>query len=300
MRLEGRAPLRIDFGGGWTDVPLYAEEHGGAVFSTAITKYVKGHFARPDATGLLHALRGDRSYVSYRVDIPAGSGLGSSAAQRVLWLALLKTSTNNNASRTEIARIACDLSKALGILGGKQDEYAAALGGMHLFSFDASVRAQRTDLSLQLLENMRARLVLVYSGICRVSGAIHEAVWTSYRSGNPAVRPALDGLKRVAGDMARALAAEDLDEFSTLLSENWTYQKALHHSVSNSRLDDLFDFACAHGATGGKACGAGGGGCFIFMAGPGQSEALRTALRSRHVDIIDFDFDSYGVFIKKA
>jgi D-glycero-alpha-D-manno-heptose-7-phosphate kinase len=300
MRLKARAPLRIDFAGGWTDVPFYAEDQGGAVVNAAITRYVTGHISRPDTSGILHALRGDRSYVSYSLELPAGSGLGSSAAQNVLWLAMVKTSVNNTSSRSEIAEMACRLSEMLGILGGKQDEYAAALGGIHFFSFDGTVRAERLDLPLPFQDEMRSRLVLAHSGRSRLSGSIHEHVWSQYRTGNRTVHAALDGLKRVATEMRYSLGQQNLDDFSTLLSENWAYQKELHSSVTNSDLDDLFDFAAKHGARGGKACGAGGGGCCVFAVGEEDSNRLQTALRTRKLDVIDFEFDSYGVFVTKG
>lgn len=300
MRLKARAPLRVDFAGGWTDVPSYAEDRGGAVVNAAITRYVTGQIARPDLTGILHALRGDRSYASYSLDLPSGSGLGASAAQNVLWLAMVKTSINNTSSRSEIAEMACRLSEMLGILGGKQDEYAAALGGIHFFSFNGAVEAHRLDLPLPFQDEMRSRLVLVYSGKSRLSGSIHEYVWSRYRGGNETVRAALDGLKRVAMEMKDTLAQQNLDDFSKLLSENWAYQKELHSSVTSPELDDLFAYAGRHGAQGGKACGAGGGGCCLFAVEAGSSERLKSAFRNRKIDVIDFDFDSYGVFVTKG
>lgn len=300
MRLKARAPLRIDFAGGWTDVPFYAEDKGGAVLNAAITRYVTGQIARPDATGILHALRGDRSYASYSLDLPSGSGLGSSAAQNVLWLAMVKTSINNTSSRSEIAEMACRLSEMLGILGGKQDEYAAALGGIHFFTFDGTVEAHPLDLPLSFQDEMRSRLVLVYSGKSRLSGSIHEHVWSGYTAGHGPVHAALNGLKRVAHEMRAALEQQNFEVFSDLLNQNWAYQKELHPSVTSHELDDLFDFAQAHGARGGKACGAGGGGCCVFAVEAGGSEQLRAALKTKKLEVIDFDFDTYGVFVRKG
>src|SRR5207245_133704 len=129
-------------------------------------------------------------------------------------------SINNTSSRSEIAEMACRLSEMLGILGGKQDGYAAALGGIHYFSFNGTVKAQRLDLPLPFQDEMRSRLVLVYSGKSRLSGSIHEHVWSRYREGNHPVRAALDGLKRVATEMTDALGRQNLDDFSNMLSEN--------------------------------------------------------------------------------
>ncbi|HEX6509798.1 MAG TPA: GHMP kinase [Chloroflexota bacterium] len=300
MRYEARAPLRIDFAGGWTDVPFYAEEKGGAVLNAAITRYVTGHVSRPDVSGLLKAIRSDKSYVAYSLELPSGAGLGSSAAQNVLWLAMLKTSLSNTADRAEIADMACRLANLLGILGGKQDEYASALGGIHFFSFDAGVRADRIHLPLPFLEELRSRLVLVYSGTSRISSSIHERVWERYRDGDARVIEALGGLKRVAEVMRRTLIAQNLDDLASLMSENWSYQKELDESVTSTDLDDLFDFARRHGARGGKACGAGGGGCCVFVAEAGRAASLRSAFRSRRLSLVDFDFDTYGVFVRKG
>jgi D-glycero-alpha-D-manno-heptose-7-phosphate kinase len=84
------------------------------------------------------------------------------------------------------------------------------------------------------------------------------------------------------------------------LNENWVHQKALHQSISSSELDDLVAFALRNGAIGGKACGAGGGGCLIFLAAPGQGDRLRRALRQRMKEVIEFGFDSQGVFLSKG
>ena len=300
MRYRARAPLRIDFGGGWTDVPIYAESEGGAVLNAAITRYAHGFIARPDAAGVLHALRGDRSYVSYSLDLPVGVGLGASAAQTVLWVTLVKTSIANVSDRREIAEIACQIARLLGIVGGKQDEYASSLGGLTFFTFDQSVHPQRLDLPSNLLARLRSRLVLVYSGKRRLSSSIHESVWSRYRQREPTVVRALASLRQLAGSMKDALLVSDLDAFGALLSENWANQKALDASVSNPLLDDIFEFATKNGALGGKACGAGGGGCLLFLAAEDQADRLRTALNRRNLRPIDFDFDSHGVYLTSA
>ena len=299
MRYTARAPLRIDFGGGWTDVPIYAEREGGAVLNAAITRYVTGMIARPETHGLLHALRGDRSYVSYQLDLPVGAGLGASAAQTVLWVTLVKTTIANVSERRDIAEIACQIGGLLGIMGGKQDEYASALGGITYYTFGDTVHAQHLNLDSSLADELRSRLVLVYTGTPRMSGTIHERVWGRYERAEPSVVGALATLKRVAGDMRDALAARDLDAFADLLNENWESQKALDTFITNDRLDEIFDFAARHGARGGKACGAGGGGCAVFLAARGDEDRLREAFRSRKLQIVDFDFDTYGVFLSK-
>jgi D-glycero-alpha-D-manno-heptose-7-phosphate kinase len=300
MRYKARAPLRIDFGGGWTDVPMYAEEHGGAVLNAAITRYAHGSigvFPRPFPSSLLSRAA---SGVSYTVDAPPGSGLGTSAAQNVLWVTLVKTTVANVSSRQEIAEIACQVGKLLGIVGGKQDEYASALGGIHYFSFGDTVEAERLDVTPGLADELRNRLVLVYSGDSRISGSIHDRVWERYRAHEKRVVDALSELRRLASEMKESLFASDYRAFGRLLSENWKCQKALDGSVSTARLDAIVESALRAGASGGKACGAGGGGCLLFACEPDVRSSLMTTLSGAGLQVLDFDFDTYGVYLTKG
>jgi D-glycero-alpha-D-manno-heptose-7-phosphate kinase len=300
MRYAARAPLRIDFGGGWTDVPEYSRVHGGAVLSAAITRYVRGSIARPAADGVAHVLRGDRSYLSYSLDVPTGAGLGASAAQTVLWVTLVKTTIANVSDRAEVAEIACEIARLLGVEGGKQDEYSSALGGVNLFTFSDTVHSERLSLSTSFADELRSRLVLVYCGARRFSGRLHEQVWARYRLGDADVLDSLGKLSRVARDMKGALEAQDLQGFGELLTENWECQKVLHPSISTPRLDEIVTAALAGGALGGKACGAGGGGCLVFLAKSGEEERLRQILKRGKSSIIEFDFDTYGVHLTKG
>jgi D-glycero-alpha-D-manno-heptose-7-phosphate kinase len=300
VRYKGRAPLRIDFGGGWTDVSIYAEAEGGAVLNAAITHYVRGSIGPTPRLDVARRLRGERSYVSYGLDLPIGAGLGASAAQTVLWVALVKTAIANVTERSQIAEMACQIASTLGILGGKQDEYAAALGGIRYYTFASAVREESLRLSPPFVSQLRDRLVLVYSGQSRLSADIHTHVWGHFRSGEPSTVRALAGLRQLAGEMKHALLASDLAAFAQLLNDNWSHQKSLHPSVTTQRLDEIFELARNNGAQGGKACGAGGGGCLLFLTEEGQAERLRAALKDRRLQLIDFDFDDYGVYITRG
>jgi D-glycero-alpha-D-manno-heptose-7-phosphate kinase len=218
----------------------------------------------------------------------------------VLWVALVKTTIANVADRTEIAEIACQIGGLLGIVGGKQDEYASALGGISYFTFRDTVRAERLELDRAFAEELRSRLVLVYSGASRVSGAIHEHVWARYRRGEPRVISALHRLRELADEMRDTLVTHDLDAFGRLLSENWECQTHLDSSVSYSELDAVIDLAGSSGALGGKACGAGGGGCLVFLAREGETERLRSSLVHAGLRSLDVGFDTYGVHLRKA
>jgi D-glycero-alpha-D-manno-heptose-7-phosphate kinase len=206
----------------------------------------------------------------------------------------------NVSSRAEIADIACQVGNLLGIVGGKQDEYASALGGIHYFSFNDAVESERLDSSPSLADDLRSRLVLVYSGDSRISGSIHDRVWERYRVGNRAVLDALSRLRDLAGAMKESLLTRDYDVFGRLLTENWECQKALDATVTTPRLDAIMDSAMRAGATGGKACGAGGGGCLVFYAPPERHNSLATSMARDGLQVLDFDFDTYGVYLTKA
>lgn len=300
MRYSARAPLRIDFGGGWTDVPFYAREHGGAVLNAAITRYARGSIGVGEQRLPTRLLSRLAHGVQYDVDMPPGTGLGTSAAQTVLWVTLVKTTVANVASRAEIAEIACQIAELLGIVGGKQDEYASALGGVHYFRFGSAVEAERLDVSPSLVDELRSRLVLAYSGESRISGSIHDRVWERYRERDARVMAALAELHRLASAMRDCLLVQDIDTFGRLLSENWTCQKALDPSVTTARLDAIVDRALANGAIGGKACGAGGGGCLVFCCAEGRRGSVVAALERDGVNIVPFDFDTYGVYLTKG
>lgn len=281
-------------------MPIYSDEHGGAVLNAAITQYAHGSISQGEGADFLSRIRREQTGVSYRVDVPPGSGLGASAAQTVLWVALVKTTIANTSDRREVAQIACQIGQLLGIVGGKQDEYASALGGISFLTFGDSVEAERLELDRTLASDLRSRLILVYSGASRMSGSIHERVWARYRSKESGVVAALHRLRELAGEMKEALLTRDLQSFGQLLDENWSCQKALDPSVTYSELDGVMELAAANGSIGGKACGAGGGGCLIFLAKEGEKDRVLAALRMKRLQIIDFDFDTYGVHLTKG
>ncbi len=285
MRVIARAPVRIDLAGGWTDVPCFAAAEGGAVLNAAIDQHVTGELV---SDGGMH--------VSYSTSIPSGAGLGTSAALNVVWLALVKTAMGRRLLREEVAEQAFALENLLGVLGGKQDQYAAALGGIHLFRFTSEgTDVERLDLGSRPIAELGRRLVLCYSGEARLSGDIHQHVWSGYRAGDTQVGAALRRLAQIALEMKEALVTGDLTVLAELLAENWACQKQLHPSITNPSVDALFELALKGGAVSGKACGAGGGGCLLFFCQPEAVGRLREALSEGGARMIDFAFDFEGL-----
>ncbi len=327
--LRSRAPIRIDLAGGWTDVPPYSTEQGGVVVNAAINRYsyctlrlrpdpaIHIYSADFDATvqvagfaelvydGTLDLIKaairrlgirqGLELYV--RCDAPPGSGTGSSASMGVALVAALNLLQTEKLSAHEMARLAHLLEiEELQNAGGKQDQYAAALGGMSFMEFhDPAVEVSPLHLAPATRYELEKRLVMCYTGRSRVSGNIISTVMGAYRAGVPRTVQALHTLKRIAVDMKSALLRGDLLAFGELLQENWENQKRLDPSVTNSTIDELFELARQSGAQGGKALGAGGGGCVLFYAAADQEHRLRRTLAERGLQLIDFTFDFEGV-----
>ena len=300
MIVTSRAPVRIDFAGGWTDVDIFAKGAGGAVLNATIDKYVTGRMEIHD--GLVNTDGGQQEgiAVSYQSDLPAGSGLGTSSALNVVWLSLVKTRVNNTEDKKTIAGLAYELEAILGILGGKQDQYASALGGLNFMTFGEQVDVERLEVPAETVRELEDGLVLCYTGKQRLSGNIHENVWESYRKGSPETVNALFNLRNIAFSMRYVLLSGKLDEFADLMNQNWECQKKLDLSVCNDQIDELFDEAFKHGAIGGKACGAGGGGCVLFYAEPNRRADVEETVQRLGSRVIPFKFEFDGLQVSSV
>lgn len=312
--IEARAPTRIDFGGGWTDVPPYAQEQGGFVCNVAITRYatvrLEAHdsstdAAAPDpeqalATAALRvaACSGVRAHAHN--DFPLGAGLGGSSAAGVAMMgaieawrtlesaealapvapaaaqSLLRGVPANRAALAEASRRV--EVEELHIAGGRQDHYAAAFGGALGLRFGEAVVTQRLALTHATARALESRCLLVYTGQSRISGTTIRAVLDAYTARAPGVLRALERMKTLAEAMADALVIGDIDALGMLVDEHWQHQRALHPAITTPLIDRIIDVATAAGAIGGKALGASGGGCVVLVAARGFEEPVRRAV----------------------
>jgi len=341
--LRGRAPVRIDFSGGWTDVAIFTEESKGLVVNATIDIYsyvtvkkllnggheenlknntvriysadfdiyeeaeevkqleYNGNVDLAKAAIKLMEIEGGLELIT-RSNAPAGSGLGTSASMGVALIGALSAFKNLPLLPYELAEQASLIERQeLGILGGKQDHYASAIGGINFMEFiGEEVKVSKLQLSQDILYELEKNLVLCYTGKSRLSGDIHRKVREAYETKEKGTRQALRNLKSIALEMKNALLREDLKIFGELLNENWKNQKALHHSVTNPQIESIFEIAMANGAIGGKACGAGGGGCLLFYAQPDREHLVRKKLQEANVSVIDFNFEFNGLQTWKA
>ncbi|WP_396221090.1 hypothetical protein [Gemmatimonas sp.] len=268
------APSRLDFGGGWTDVPPYPEERGGFVCNLAIERRarvtLRPTVADPHHLPLVAAALRRADYagqVTIASDFPIGAGLGGSSAAGVAVVAAIAAAQEQRPDPAEIAERSRALEvEEMGIAGGRQDHYAAAFGGALGLTFGDTVLVERIPLSAAARNALETRITLVYTGESRLSGDTITAVLDAYRDRTPRVVEALDRMAVLARGMRSALHAADVTTLAALVDEHWIHQRALHPRITTARIDALERAGRAAGAQGLKALGASGGGCVMLFS----------------------------------
>ena len=329
MKIRSRAPIRMDFAGGWTDVPPFSKREGGAVINATINRYTYATLIPRSDDGIRIISADFDTYVEVkdfkqleydgnldlikaaikvlgvesgmdlyiRCDAPPGSGTGSSSSISVALIGLLNTLQEEKLSPHEIAKLGRVLElQELHIAGGKQDYYASVLGGINYLEFeDPAVSNSALKVSDYVIAEMEKHMVLCYTGKSRLSGNIISTVMGAYERGEGKTTQALFNLKRIAQDMKSALLTGRMKQFASLLGENWKNQKKLDESTTNPQIEKLFEVAYANGALGGKALGAGGGGCILLYCDDNREHEVRKALTKAGGQIIDFNFEFQGL-----
>lgn len=307
-----RTPLRISLVGGGTDLESFYSRAHGAVVSFAINKYVyviindkfdgrlRLSYSQTENVDDVSELKHDlvRSCLEmYKIktgleivsvaDIPGGgTGLGSSSSFTVGLIRALEEHYNHRIvggfpiSTGGYAEVAYEVEKRAGHYAGKQDQYAAAYGGINLIEF--TKRSVRVTPIHANIEKISQNFSLYYTGITRSADAILKEQSKAYND---------EEKFRVGIEMARMARKlkEDLEEENPIyvghyLHENWMLKKQLHGNISNPKIDQWYEKARNAGAIGGKLCGAGGGGFLLFYAHPENHAAIESALGLRRVD----------------
>lgn len=327
MRITCKAPVRIDFAGGFTDVEPYCKERGGAVINATLGLYsnVSLNLRRGDNLRLIsldyeesEEVRSIREMeyggnldllkaglkrmgvdlggeVRVWCDAPPGAGLGGSAATAVCLIFALDKLRGGNMKPEEIAEVAHRLEKEeLGIWGGRQDQYASALGGFLFMEFSGEgVRWQRLKLRGEFIKELESRLVLCYTGRSRLSGTIVGEVMGRYKREKD-VEKLLDEMKEIAYIIKEAFIKEDIEKIGRLMKENWERQKRLMEGISNPEIEEIFRLA-GEETVGGKAMGAGGGGCLLFLGREKKAGKLKEKLEGKGLRILAVRFVSKGM-----
>jgi D-glycero-alpha-D-manno-heptose-7-phosphate kinase len=274
------APVRIDFAGGTTDISPFKDKYGGCVLNAAINRYVVGKLSVNDK----------KTHLEYTGNIPTSSGLGTSGVMNLVWLSLIsqKIDKLDDNAKKKLSETVYGIEQAMGLVGGKQDQYAAAYGGINLMSFNKDeVKVERLKLSKNFIKKLEEKLVLVYTGKPHFSGNTNGAMMDDLRKGKN--NDNLFRIKKIALEMKNALLKEDLDRFAELLNEETEERKKLHKSIVPKSTQDIITLAKKNGAIAAKVCGSGGGGSILLF---GDKKKLKKIFKEK---VIEFKFDFQGL-----
>ena len=318
--------MRLDFAGGWTDVPPFSAREGGVVVNAAIGLrahvelqlggallrlvsaelgetlecanaggLVPGKLALLTAALRMFPVLGGFTLTT-RCDAPPGSGLGSSGALGVALVGALTRARQDSMSQQDVADQAWQVETIEAQLpGGKQDQYAAALGGFHRLTFrDPDVGIEPLTLDPAFAAALERQTLICYTNKSRVSGDTISRVMGAYERGDSKVTGALRGLKETGNAMADALRAADLARVGALLTENWKQQQALDPGMRTAEMAQLEHAAQKAGALGGKAAGAGAGGCMFFVM-RGDARQAATAVAGDGAKVLPLSWVREGV-----
>jgi D-glycero-alpha-D-manno-heptose-7-phosphate kinase len=316
-----RSPLRITLGGGGTDLPSYYRENEGFLVSAAIDKYVYVNVMRPFTPGIylkysqlehvnqiadvkhpiireslrLLDFKTPQIEITTLADIPAGTGLGSSGSFTTALLKALYAHRRRHLHQEELAELACHIEiDRLGEPVGKQDQYAAALGGVTCFTFhkDDRVTARPLNISMDTFFDLEDNLLLFFTGYSRSAGSILKDQNVRTKSSDDEMLKNLHYVKDLGYKSMEVLEEGDTAAFGEIMHEHWLHKKQRSSGMSNPQIDVWYDLAMNNGAVGGKLVGAGGGGFLMFMAK--DRNKLRHTMSSAGLEEVRFRFDFEG------
>jgi D-glycero-alpha-D-manno-heptose-7-phosphate kinase len=299
-----QTPYRVSFAGGGTDLPAFYRNEAGAVLSTAIKRhmYVTVHgrfdptirvaYTRTETAARVADLEHELVRESMRLleidepieittigDVPGGTGMGSSSSLTVGLLTALSAYRGRIVGAEQLARDACRIE--IDILKkpiGRQDQYAAAYGGLNYIRFnpDSSVVVEPVPVHQEVLAELERQTLLIYTNQTRSA----DGILSRQSAGTADKMTALRSMRDLADEMRQTLvgAKPDLGAFAGLLHRGWELKRSLGFGISDSGIDRVYEMARKNGARGGKLLGAGGGGFVLLMAPPDAHDRIRQAL----------------------
>ncbi len=315
-----KTPFRISFAGGGSDLPDFYERYGGCVLSTSINRYcyISIHPYFDSRYTLLkyseNELVEELPQIRHRIfncvlnemqlhgveitstaDVPGGTGLGSSSTFTVGLLHTVNCYRGKYLSKGTLAAKACQVEIVkLGSPIGKQDQYAAAFGGLNFIRFhpDGAVSVSPIVMQPETFQKLQENLVMFYTGDVRSANSILVEQKKNISSQEKVKN--LQKMCTLAEDMKAALEHDDLSSFGRLLHDGWELKRTLASGITNPAIDEAYETAMENGALGGKLLGAGGGGFLLFYCPPERQEQLRVALRMRP---FPFSFEKDGTSV---
>jgi D-glycero-alpha-D-manno-heptose-7-phosphate kinase len=328
--IEAVAPLRVSLVGGGTDFPHWFVDHGGAVLSATIDHFVRVRLApRADRQVTVRSLDLDR-LVEYHLDqdpvydgvmdlakaaiarigvptgidveisseAPPGSGLGGSSALVTAMVAALALLDGLRLGTEELARLCYAIEREdLQISGGWQDQYAASVGGLNLIEFSGDgTTVTPVRITQDIRRSLEAHLWLCYTGYVRRNVGLIDRQIALHREGREETHLGMKQLQEMAYQMRDALEAGDVSSIGPMFHEAFEAKKRMNpHVVEHTPIDAMLDAARAAGASGGKICGAGGGGYLLIASPPSARPQVRAALERLGGQFVSFRFHPTGV-----
>lgn len=333
MRIEARAPTRIDLAGGTLDIwPLYLFHPGAVTVNCAVTRRARCVVeTRPgrsielisrdtgqrerftslsalEACGryrlplLAHLVRHFRPRGGLRIETdseaPAGAGLGGSSAMAVALCAALDRLTGAGLGRVGWIHVSRDVEAVvIGAPAGTQDHYPAAFGGVAALHLETGGE-WRENLATDPVA-LERRLVVCYTGKPRQSAINNWRVFVAHLGGDRGVQRSLAAIAAIARAMREAIAREDWNEAGRLMREEWSFRKRALPAISTPTIDRILAAARRRGALAGKACGAGGGGCVALLIEPDARSEVERAVEQAGGALLDCRIDRRGVRVER-
>lgn len=331
LNIRSKAPLRISFAGGGTDVRHFFERDGGCVLNATINHHAWGSL-NPREDGKIHiesvdlglslsfepnaemAYDGKLDLVKAAIrnmggqgstgfdmflhsDAPPGSGLGSSSTLMVTLVGLMQRYKNLPLTDYEVSQLAYTIEREqMGIKGGMQDQYAATFGGFNFIEFERDrVVVNPLRVNREVVNELEHNLLLCYTGTTRASDRIIDDQIQRYENQNEDTLSGLRHQKRLAVQMKDALLKRRLSEFGELLNEAWEFKKKLSSKITNPQIDEVYETARKSGALGGKITGAGGGGYMLFYCRFEKKHRVAEAVRKLGIVPTPFAFEFHGL-----
>jgi D-glycero-alpha-D-manno-heptose-7-phosphate kinase len=325
---RAKAPLRVSFAGGGTDVAPFPAEEGGLVLSATINRYAYAALApRDDGQICIESVDFGLS-VNYgveedlvfdgRLDLvtaairklgrggfdlflhsnaPPGSGLGSSSSVVVTLIGVLTEFHRLALTDYEIAQLAFTLEREdLGIKGGLQDQYAATFGGFNFLEMDGErVIVNPLRMASDVIHELEHNMLLCYTGTTRASDRIIDDQTGRLREGEEGALEGLRMQKQLAVEMKNALLRRRLNDFGELLGTAWEYKKKMSPKITTAFIDEAYEEARRNGALGGKVTGAGGGGYMLFYCPFHRKHKVAEALIAMGASVAEFEFTHEGL-----
>ena len=336
MIIRSKAPFRVSFGGGGTDMAPYCVDHGGCVISTTIDRHAHVSISprqdeiinvySPDFNKKISFKLGDNDYsgdfelfkgvinvlkvgegfdIITHSELPPGSGMGGSSSLAVALIGAFNEYYDYGLTSHDIAQKAYDIERIeLAQKGGYQDQYAAAYGGFNFIEFTSEVKLSPLKVEKSMLNELEYRMILCYVGGSHFSSSsdIQDEVLSGYELEKKSFMEAMQDLKDVAKEMRKVVESGDTSQlplFGELLHEGWVAKKSLSSKISNTNIEKFYLTSRKHGVLGGKLLGAGGGGHLLLFSDPSKKYDVINELEKIGGVIINFHFNPKGLEVWK-